>query len=140
MATLPLAERLMHAKAAWNRGYDPMCPFSNFGACGTWASLALTIGSGAAWLVAVAAGMSGKPLGNALSQRAVPIVLTRTRLGEDWKRRLALVVVLGFCLLAQQNPRWRDSRAVRWASLLLAAAMLASLAWAGHGAAPHEGR
>ena len=24
----------MHAKAAWNRGYDPMCSFSNFGACG----------------------------------------------------------------------------------------------------------
>ena len=85
-----------------------------------WASLALAIGSGAAWLVAVAAGMSGTPLGNALSQRAVPIVLTRTRLGEDWKRRLALVVVLGFCLLAQQNPRWRDSRAVRWARCSLA--------------------
>jgi hypothetical protein len=31
-----------------------------------WASLALAIGSGAAWLVGVAAGMSGKPLGIAL--------------------------------------------------------------------------
>src|ERR1700758_5460936 len=44
-----------------------------------WTSLALAIGSGAAWLVAVAAGMSGKPIGVALTQGAVPVVLTRTR-------------------------------------------------------------
>ena len=50
-----------------------------------WACLALAIGSGAAWLVAVAAVMSGKPLGVALSQGAVPVVLTRTRFGEDWR-------------------------------------------------------
>jgi uncharacterized membrane protein len=49
-----------------------------------WASLALALVSGAGWLVAVAAGMSGKPLGVALSQGAVPVVLTRTRFGEDW--------------------------------------------------------
>ncbi len=57
-----------------------------------WASLALALVSGAAWLVAVAAGMSGKPLGVALSQGAVPIVLTRTRFGEDWQLRFALAV------------------------------------------------
>ncbi len=100
-----------------------------------WASLALAIGSGAAWLVAVAAGMSGKPLGVALSQGAVPVVLTRTRFGEDWQLRFALAVLLGFCLLAQRRWRWRASGAIGWAALLLAAAMLASLAWAGHGAA-----
>jgi putative copper resistance protein D len=95
-----------------------------------WASLALTIGSGAAWLVAVAAGMSGKPVGAALSGGVVPIVLTRTQFGEDWLLRFALAVLLGFCLLAR---RW-SSIAIGWATLLVAAAMLASLAWAGHSA------
>jgi putative copper resistance protein D len=100
-----------------------------------WASLVLAIGSGAAWLVAVAAGMSGKPLGIALSQGAVRIVLTRTRFGEDWQLRFALAVALAFCLLGQRGPRWRVSGAISWTTLFLAAAMLASLAWAGHGAA-----
>jgi putative copper resistance protein D len=99
-----------------------------------WASLALAIGSGAAWLVAVAAGMSGKPLGAALSQGAVPIVLTRTRFGEDWLLRFALAVLLGFCLLGWRRRQWRGSGAIAWTALFLAAAMLASLAWAGHGA------
>jgi putative copper resistance protein D len=100
-----------------------------------WGSLALALVSGAAWLVAVAAGMSGKPLGTALSQGAVSIVLTRTRFGEDWQLRLALAVAVGVCLLMQARRRWRASRAIGWTGLLLAAAMLASLAWAGHGAA-----
>jgi len=99
-----------------------------------WASLALAIGSGAAWLVAVAAGMSGKPLGAALSQGAIPIVLTRTQFGEDWLLRLALAVLLGFCLLGRRRRHWRANGAISWTALLLAAAMLASLAWAGHGA------
>jgi copper resistance protein D len=99
-----------------------------------WANLALALVSGAAWLAAVAAGMSGKPLGTALSQGAMPIVLTRTRFGEDWQLRLALAVALGFCLLVQRRRRWRASRTIGWTALLLAAAMLASLAWAGHGA------
>jgi putative copper export protein/mono/diheme cytochrome c family protein len=98
------------------------------------ASLALAIGSGAAWLVAVAAGMSGKPLGLALSQGAVRIVLTRTQFGEDWQLRFALAMALGFCLLVHEGRRWRTSEVIGWTALLLAAAMLASLAWAGHGA------
>jgi putative copper resistance protein D len=100
-----------------------------------WANLALALVSGAAWLVAVAAGMSGKPLGTTLSQGAVPIVLSRTRFGEDSLLRLALAVVLCLCLLVEGHRRWRDNRAIGWTALLLAAAMLASLAWAGHGAA-----
>jgi putative copper resistance protein D len=95
-----------------------------------WASLALAIVSGAGWLVAVAAGMSGKPLGAALLQGAVAGVLTRTRFGEDWLLRFALAILLGFCLLARR----RAGRAIGWTSLFLAASMLASLAWAGHGA------
>jgi putative copper export protein/mono/diheme cytochrome c family protein len=95
-----------------------------------WASLLLAIGSGAAWLVAVAAGMSGNPPGVALAQGAEWVVLTRTRFGDDWQLRLALAVLLGLCLLVR---RWA-SGAIGWTALFLAAGMLASLAWAGHGA------
>ena len=95
-----------------------------------WASLALAIVSGAGWLVAVVAGMSGKPVVAALSQGAVAVVLTRTRFGEDWLLRFALAILLGFCLLARR----RAGRAIGWTSLFVAASMLASLAWAGHGA------
>ena len=98
-----------------------------------WASLALAVGSGVAWLVAVAAGMSGKPLGAALSQGAVPIVLTRTQFGEDWLLRFTLAALLGFCLLGWRR-QWRVRGAIGWTALFIAAGMLASLAWAGHGA------
>src|SRR6201987_4281590 len=54
-----------------------------------WASLGLAIVSGAAWLVAVAAGMSGNPLTATLAQGAEWVVLTRTRFGEDWQLRFA---------------------------------------------------
>ena len=97
-----------------------------------WASLALALVSGAAWLVAVAAGMSGKPMSVALLQGAVPVVLIRTRFGEDWVLRFALAVLLGLCLLGQRR---RAGGALRWMALFLAGGMLASLAWAGHGAA-----
>ena len=100
-----------------------------------WTSLALAIGSGAAWLVAVATGMTGKAIGIALSQGALTVVLTRTRFGEDWLLRSALAVLLGFCLLGHWGPRRRASGAIAWTALLLTAGMLASLAWAGHGAA-----
>jgi len=100
-----------------------------------WASLALAIGSGAAWLVAVAAGMSGKPLGAAVSQGAMLIVLTRTQFGADWLLRFALALLLGCCLLMQRRERGWAHGAICWTALLFAAAMLASLAWAGHGTA-----
>src|SRR6516162_5211636 len=100
-----------------------------------WTSLALAVGSGAVWLVMVAAGMSGKPLGAVLLKGVVPIVLTRTQFGEDWLLRLVMAVLLGLCLLGQGRRRWWVSGAIGWTAFLLASAMLVSLAWAGHGAA-----
>jgi len=100
-----------------------------------WASLAFAIGSDAAWLAAVAAGMSGKPLGAAVSQGAMLIVLTRTQFGADWLLRFALALLLGCCLLMQRRERGWAHGAICWTALLFAAAMLASLAWAGHGTA-----
>jgi putative copper resistance protein D len=100
-----------------------------------WTSLVLLLISGAGWLVAVAADISGKPLGLALSQGVVGTVLTETRFGTDWLLRLAIAVLLGVLLVARRG-RWRwIETASRWAVLVLAALILASLAWAGHGAA-----
>ncbi|HJU18074.1 MAG TPA: copper homeostasis membrane protein CopD [Stellaceae bacterium] len=98
------------------------------------ASLLVALISGAAWLVAVAADMSGKPLGLALSQGVVGVVLTSTHFGIDWLLRLGLAVLIGLCLLVPQR-RLRIFSAVLWAGFALALVLLASLAWAGHGAA-----
>jgi putative copper resistance protein D len=99
-----------------------------------WASLLLGLVSGAAWLAAVAANMSGNPFGIPLYRDVIPVVLTRTQFGEDWLLRLALAALVGACLLMLQVAR-RGVGAVGWIALFLAALMLASLAWAGHGAA-----
>src|SRR5579884_3699774 len=99
-----------------------------------WASLPLALVSGAAWLVAVAAEMSGQPLGLVLSQGVALIVLTSTRFGTDWLLRLGLVVLIGLCLAVRRFRR-RLAEAARWASFGFALLLLASLACAGNSAA-----
>lgn len=100
-----------------------------------WASLGLALISGAAWLVGVASDISGKPLGAVLSQDIAGAVLTRTRFGQDWLVRLVLAGSLASCLIVRHFSKSRASAAGGWLALALAAAMLASLAWSGHGAA-----
>jgi putative copper resistance protein D len=99
-----------------------------------WASLVVFILSGAAWLVAVAAEMGGEPLSRAVSQRTWLVVLNATRFGEDWLLRLAAAGLVAVCLLLRRRHGMLRSLADRVA-LLLSALLLASLAWAGHGAA-----
>jgi putative copper resistance protein D len=100
-----------------------------------WASLAVAFVSGAAWLAATATEMSGKPLGAVVSEGIWTMVLTSTRFGTDWLMRVGLAVLVACCLLARQRRRAAGSAAIGWAGLTLAGLMLASLAWAGHGAA-----
>lgn len=103
-----------------------------------WASLALALVSGAAWLLGVAASMSGKPLGAVLtSSTTIAIVLTGTRIGKVWLLRLALSVLLGACLIGWKR-RARFSVALGWAAFGLSSLLLVTLAWAGHGAADEE--
>ena len=96
-----------------------------------WSSLAVGAVSGAAWLVLLAARIAAVPVGEAVSHGAALTVLTDTQFGTVWQIRSALMLV--FALLALQRsgaPRvWRDA-----AAALVAAALLGSLAWAGHGA------
>jgi putative copper resistance protein D len=100
-----------------------------------WASLLVALASGAAWLVMVASSMSGMPLAAVLRGGVVGIVLTQTHFGEDWILRAALVIVLAACLAAHG---WTRKHVAGWIGLLASAAFIASLAWAGHGAATED--
>jgi putative copper resistance protein D len=100
-----------------------------------WVSLLVALVSGAAWLVIVASNMSGMPLGGILQGPVLGVVLTQTRFGEDWAVRGALVVVLAGCLAVLGLTR---KHVAGWIGLLAAAAFIASLAWAGHGAATED--
>ena len=100
-----------------------------------WASLLVAVASGGAWLVIVASNMSGMPLGAVLWGPVLGTVLTQTRFGEDWELRAALAVVLAGCLAVQGLTR---KHVAAWIGLLAAAAFIAFLAWAGHGAASED--
>jgi putative copper resistance protein D len=97
-----------------------------------WASLALALGSGGAWLLFVSAQMSGQPIGAVLTQGVVGTVLNRTRFGQIWIWRFVLAMIVAALLVMPQ--RWRGPL-WRWSGLAFAAGALASLEWAGHGGA-----
>ncbi|HLN11123.1 MAG TPA: copper homeostasis membrane protein CopD, partial [Xanthobacteraceae bacterium] len=100
-----------------------------------WATLGLSLLSGAAWLVLLAARLSGQPVAMAMSAGAVWKVLTETLFGTDFLARLVLAALLGGSLVRFDPVRgWRS-----WpdgvTAVLLAACFIGSLAWAGHGGA-----
>lgn len=88
--------------------------------------------SGAAWLAFVASDMSGTPLTGVLQGGVLNIVLTQTHFGQAWIIRAGLVVVMAACLTLEART---GKRAAGWIGLIASAAFIASLAWAGHGAA-----
>jgi putative copper resistance protein D len=102
-------------------------------------SAVLSIASGAAWLAAEAASMSGLPMEKAISPNTLGLVLGRTVFGRLWILRFVLVVAL--CLLLVATHRSIDGKRtlpLELSALALAAVYLASLAWAGHAAAGSE--
>ncbi|HZY99052.1 MAG TPA: copper homeostasis membrane protein CopD [Candidatus Baltobacteraceae bacterium] len=101
----------------------------------SWVSLLIALASGAGWLLIVASNMSGTPLNSIFQGGVVGIVLSQTRFGVDWVIRAGLIVVLAGCLVVQARTR---KHAAGWVGLLAASAFIASLAWAGHGAATED--
>jgi len=99
-------------------------------------SAALSFASGAAWLAAEAAGMSGLPLARAISLDTLGLVLGKTVFGRLWILRCALLIGVAAVLLGGGRSTKKEP-APRWpfVALVLAAVYLASLAWAGHAAA-----
>lgn len=100
-----------------------------------WCSLLVALVSGAGWLVIVASNMSGMSLGSVMQGSVLGVVLTQTHFGEAWTIRAGLLVLLALCLAFQGRTR---KRAAVWIGLFAAATFIASLAWAGHGAATEE--
>ena len=106
--------------------------------CGAW-TLAASVISGIIWLAAEAAIMSGTPLAQAISVDTVGLVLVKTEFGRLWILRFFLAIALGTMLLSigrsvNEQPRLR----IAVGAVLVAAAYLATLAWAGHAAAGQE--
>ena len=97
-----------------------------------WASLATALVSGALWLMLLSAQLSGQSLAAAFRQGAVATVLSRTRFGGIWVARSGLAAIVALLLLL---PQGRRGSLWRWTGLVVSAAILASLAWAGHGGA-----
>ncbi len=97
-----------------------------------WSSFGFALVSGAAWLVLTAASMSGKTVADAVSPNILWTVLSQTDFGNDWLLRFVLACAIAAVLvplLAAQSaqPAWRKAAAV-----ILSAAFVGSIAWAGH--------
>jgi putative copper resistance protein D len=100
-----------------------------------WISLAVTILSGAAWLVLQAERMSELSLGQVLQQGAVWTVLSETDFGYAWMVRFVMAGLLAAMLPRFGPPPWSGSRGRSAAGIVLSAGLIGTLAWAGHGAA-----
>jgi putative copper resistance protein D len=101
----------------------------------TWIGLAVTVLSGAAWLVLLAERMSELSLGEVLAQGSVWTVLSETDFGSAWMARFALAILLAAVLPWLDVPSRTRSQSVRAAAVVLSAALIGTLAWAGHAAA-----
>ena len=100
-----------------------------------WWSLVVAFVTGGAWLVIVGSQMSGMAINALVPAGVLTIVLTQTHFGEAWLIRLALAVIIAGCLVVQRFARVRVPAVI---GLLAAAVFVASLAWAGHGAAAED--
>jgi putative copper resistance protein D len=99
-----------------------------------WSSLAVFVVSAAAWLLLVAAEVSGQPLGDAVGGGAVTTLLASTRFGHVWLARIIIALALGVYLLRAR----RDTQPLSLgggAAAVLATALLGALALMGHGGA-----
>jgi putative copper resistance protein D len=103
--------------------------------CGAW-TLAASVISGVIWLTAEAAIMSGTPLAQAIKADTIGLVLGKTEFGRLWVLRFFLAMALCTLLLSIGRSATEQRRLrIAVGAVLVAAAYLATLAWAGHAAA-----
>jgi putative copper export protein len=90
-----------------------------------WVTLPIIVLSGTLWFIAQAARVSDSPIAAALRAELLSTVLWHTQFGSVFALRLGLCVLLALALFRRTLP-------ARWIALVLAALLLASLAWVGH--------
>lgn len=99
-------------------------------------SLGFVIASGIVWLAVAATDMSGLSLPDAFAAGAFPLVTFHTAQGHLWLLRLALSVLLVVLLVAVNRKSAPARHATQTlAALVVAALLLASLAWSSHASA-----
>jgi putative copper resistance protein D len=97
-----------------------------------WISLAATVISGLAWVLLLTVSLSDESLGEAITSGALRDVLSLTQFGSVSQVRLALAILLAFCLAFESSAFWR------WLGVGAAVGLMASIAWTGHAAStPH---
>ena len=102
-------------------------------------SVVASIASGAAWLTAQAAVMSGVQIGQAMNRETLGLVLGNTVFGHVWVLRFGLAIALVTVVLAlRRSARSRRRSSLAIGATVIAAAYLGSLAWAGHAVAGAE--
>jgi putative copper resistance protein D len=97
-----------------------------------WLGLAVTVLSGAAWLLLLTERMSEASLAEVLVQGGVWTVISETDFGLDWGARFVLTGLLTAIWIWGDPSRSYHRRA---GAIAVAAALVGTLAWAGHGAA-----
>jgi copper resistance protein D len=91
-----------------------------------WISLAVSVASGAIWLLLQASSMSGLPFREAMTPGVLSTVMNETQFGLVAEIRLAMAVILAGCLAYH---RFAPARGLALASSL---GLIAALAWTGH--------
>jgi putative copper export protein/mono/diheme cytochrome c family protein len=95
-----------------------------------WVSLALVFISAIALLILTTADISDRTLAAVFSDNVLWTVLAQTGFGHGWLARIVLAGLLAGLLLAL--PLAKQTDAYRMAAAVVAAALVAMLAWAGH--------
>jgi copper resistance protein D len=93
------------------------------------AGLPVCVLSGIAWLMLLAANVSGQTLTDALADNTAWVLLTETRFGSAWIARLATAALLASCLVYLLR---RPTGPIRLLAIGCAAFLMGSLAWSGH--------
>ena len=109
--------------------------------CGAWGAIArrilvislpIALLSGSAWLILAAGQMSDLPLSQAIRWPVLRLVLSQTRFGVLWQWRAGIWIGCAIVLVFQMRcPRLGAIGA--WLGFIFALALVASLAWSGHG-------
>lgn len=99
-----------------------------------WVSLAISIVSGAAWLLFLVAKVTGSSLAQAISDGTARTFLTSTQFGHTWEVRLVFAALLVVALLRfKRSAGWTPVEGLIAAALAMGFA--GALAWSGHGGA-----